>query len=450
MKTNGKIVSIRNSVVEIAFFGALPAPHELCTLEGDNDVLIEVIYEKGDHVYFALVFLGMEKLHRGMTVVGTGAPLQMEVSNKLLGTISSVTQGVQKGALARSIFQPSPTLDEIVSPTEILETGIKVIDFFAPILKGGKLGLFGGAGVGKTILLTEIIHNIVVLSKEKALSVFTGVGERAREGQELYESLEKNNVLSRVALLFGQMGENPAIRFRTALAGATVAEHFREEEHAHVLFFIDNVFRYAQAGYELSALMNMIPSEGGYQPTLMREMANLHERLSSTKNGSITSVETIYVPSDDLTDQAVQAIYPYLDSTVVLSRAVYQEGRFPAIDILRSNSTALTSETIGEEHEKAVRAAQETLKRASVLDRIVMLVGENELSADDQLVYKRGKLLKNYMTQTFFVAEAQTGKKGVYVPRKDTVKDVLGIIKGEYDKLEPEEVLYRGALHPLS
>jgi len=320
------------------------------------------------------------------------------------------------------------------------------IDFFAPILQGGKVGLFGGAGVGKTILLTEIIHNIVVLSKSESTCVFTGVGERIREGQELYESLRDSQVLPQVASIYGQMGENSAIRFRTAFAGVTMAEYFRDISKKNVLFFIDNIFRFAQAGYELSTLTNSIPSEGGYQSTLISEMADFHERLVSTESGKLTTIETIFVPSDDMTDQAVQSIFPYLDSMVVLSRQVYQEGRFPSIDLLSSTSSGLTVEIVGEDHERAVREAQSILKKSVALERIVSLVGESELSADDQIIYKRAKIIKNYMTQNFFVAQSQTGKKGDYIPVGQTVKDMIEIIDGKYDDRKPEEFLYIGGI----
>ncbi|HRN96398.1 MAG TPA: F0F1 ATP synthase subunit beta, partial [Candidatus Levybacteria bacterium] len=324
--------------------------------------------------------------------------------------------------------------------------GIKAIDFFSPLLRGGRVGLFGGAGVGKTILLTEVIHNVVVLAKNNDVSIFTGVGERIREGQELFETLKESNVLPSVALVFGQMGENPAVRFKTALTGLALAEHFRDEEHRNVLFFIDNIFRFAQAGYELSTLMNTIPGEGGYQATLASEMAQFHERLVSTKNASITSMEAVYVPSDDVTDYGVQSVFPYLDSSVVLSRAVYQEGRFPAIDFLSSTSSALSREIVGDDHYNAYIEAQSLLKRALTLERIVSLIGESELPAADQVIYKRARLLKSYMTQSFFVTENQTGRKGEYVKRVETIGDVNEILQGRYDTAEPERLMYVGSL----
>ncbi len=328
----------------------------------------------------------------------------------------------------------------------MLETGIKVIDFFTPIIKGGKVGLFGGAGVGKTVIISEIIHNLVILNPEKNVSVFTGVGERTREGEELFSTLKESKVMQGVSLIYGSMGENPALRFRTAYTGVTLAEYYRDVMGKDVLFFIDNIFRFAQSGYELATLMNAIPSEGGYQSTLTSEMASFHERLISTNKNAITTFEAIYVPADDLTDSGVQAIFPYLDSNLILSRSVYQEGRFPAIDILASNSSALNIETVGELHYQTAIDAQSLLKKALSLDRIASLIGESELSSEDQKIYKRAKMLKNYMAQNFTVVETQTEKKGVFVSVKDTIADVKAILDGAVDELLPEDLLYISTL----
>ena len=294
--------------------------------------------------------------------------------------------------------------------------------------------------------MTEIIHNVVTVNKEKSVSVFTGVGERVREGQELYESLQQTGILSQTALIYGQMGENPTVRFRTAIAGVAMAEYFRDFKKKDVLFFIDNIFRYAQAGYELSTLMNNIPSEGGYQATLPSEMASFHERLLSTKEAAITTIEAIYVPSDDLTDYAVQSVFPYLDSNVVLSRTVYQEGRFPAIDLLSSTSSALNEETVGAKHFKLLLSAQNLLKKAVTLERIVSLVGQSELSQDDLKVYRRAELIKSYMTQDFTVTELQTGKKGKRVSLSDTVEDMGHILEGKYDDYPSDTFLFIGSI----
>jgi F-type H+-transporting ATPase subunit beta len=343
------------------------------------------------------------------------------------------------------IYKQAPLYNNIPSNQEILETGIKVIDLFCPIIKGGKMGLFGGAGVGKTVLLTEIIHNVVTLNKNKSLSVFAGVGERTREGQELHESLKDSGVLPSVALVFGSMGESPAVRFLTGYTAATIAEYFRDEMQRDVLFFIDNVFRFAQAGNELSMLMSAIPSEDSYQATLNSEMATFHERLVATTKNSISSIEAIYIPNDDILDQGVQAILPYLESSLVLSRTVYQEGRLPAVDILSSTSSALSPEVAGMEHHTAVLRAQSLLKKGESLDHIVSLVGESELSAEDQIAYKRAKQLRNFMTQSFFTAEAQTGRPGKYVSLANTIQGVNEIMQGVYDKVPEEKFLFIGA-----
>ena len=380
MKTLGKIKSIRGNVVEMEFLEQQPEIHEMIVAVGDRSIKIENIMSSKRNLYYGLVYTGGEKIKRGEALVGTGKSFEIPVGETLLGRVIDIFgtpmdgKGEVKKDLLWPVFQSSPTLLKVIPSTSIQETGIKSIDFFSPILQGGKVGLFGGAGVGKTILLTEIIHNIVVLSQKKNTCVFTGVGERIREGQELYESLEKNKVLPQVASIYGQMGENSAIRFRTAFAGVTIAEYFRDISKKNVLFFIDNIFRFAQAGYELSTLTNAIPSEGGYQSTLISEMADFHERLVSTESGRLTTIETVFVPSDDMTDQAVQSIFPYLDSMVVLSRQVYQEGRFPSIDLLSSTSSGLSSEIVGKEHEQAVRGAQSILKKSVSLERIVSLV----------------------------------------------------------------------------
>jgi F-type H+-transporting ATPase subunit beta len=311
------------------------------------------------------------------------------------------------------------------------------------------MGLFGGAGVGKTLLLTEIIHNIVQVQSAKTRGknnvVFAGVGERTREGQELHESLEKGGVLPFTSLIFGPMGENPAVRYLTGLSAVTVAEYFRDKKKQDVLFFIDNVFRFAQAGNELSVLMNTIPSEDSYQATLATEMAEFHERLVSTKDNDITTIEAIYVPNDDILDQGVQSILPYLDSSVTLSREVYQEGYLPAIDILSSTSTALNPGMVGQLHYTVALNAQSLLKKGVELDRIASLVGESELSPIDRLAFKRAKLIRNYMTQSFFVAESQTGRPGKNVPLQTTVKDTNDILNGVYDTVPEEKFMFVGS-----
>jgi F-type H+-transporting ATPase subunit beta len=362
--------------------------------------------------------------------------------------------GLSEGEFADkiSIDKDSTPYSQIITKKEIWETGIKVIDFFSPLIKGGKLGLFGGAGVGKTLLLTEILHNVLMLKEDgknketkKRVSVFAGVGERIREGQELHEELSERGVLPLVALIYGPMSENAAVRFMTAQAGAAMSEYFRNEGN-DVLFFIDNVFRFAQAGSELSILTKNIPSEDGYQSTLTSEMASFHERLVSTTKGIVSTIEAIYVPSDDLSDYGVQSIYPYLDSIVALSRDVYQQGLLPAVDILATSSSILNPQYISKEHYDSVIESLSTLKNAESLERMVALVGEKELSVENQKIYKRGKILENYMTQPFFVAEDQTGNPGKYVPLTQTVEDVRAILSGAFDDLEPEKLLFIGSI----
>jgi F-type H+/Na+-transporting ATPase subunit beta len=447
----GKVISIKGQTIEVEFLDNKPKIYDVLTLKEDDSVKMEVYTSASPTSFFCLALTTVTKLHHGSLVVSTGQPIKVPVGPEMLGRVVDTLGEPQDGLGEINAKEHKPIISEAISfsqvniPRDILETGIKVVDFFTPIIKGGKVGLFGGAGVGKTVIISEIIHNLVILHAKENVSVFTGVGERTREGEELFETLKESKVMQSVSLIYGSMGENAALRFRTAFTGVTIAEHFRDIGK-NVLFFIDNIYRFAQSGYELSTLMNSIPSEGGYQSTLTSEMASFHERLVSTKDNSITTFEAIYVPADDLTDSGVQAIFPYLDSGLILSRNVYQEGRFPAIDILASSSSALNPDTVGEEHYQTAIDAQALLKRATSLERIVALIGESELSTDDQTVYKRSKKLKNYMTQNFTVVENQTEKKGVYVPAKETVADVKAILEGKVDQLEPEDLLYIGTL----
>src|SRR3989338_8786869 len=399
----GVVVGMRGNIVEVLFSGINPQIGDVLALSEDKTQIMEVYSSSSHGTFFCLALSSPSRLSRGTIVVNTMEAFKIPVGEKVLGRIINIFgqaedgQGKIDATDYLPIYQSPQSLSDVVDPTKVLETGIKIIDFFCPLLRGGKAGLFGGAGVGKTVLLTEIINNIVILQqdKEKTTSVFTGVGERIREGHELYQELARSKVLPYVALIYGQMGENAAIRFRTAFAGITLAEYFRDRLKKNVLFFIDNVFRLAQAGYELSTLMNTIPSEGGYQATLASEMASFHERLVSNNNGTITSIEAVYLPSDDLTDHGVQSIFPYLDSIIVLSRDIYQQGRFPAIDILASTSSGLTSNIVGQDHFDAVIEAQQTLKKAQSLERVVSLVGESELSKEDQIIYRRAQIIKN-------------------------------------------------------
>ncbi len=448
----GKILSIKGQIIEVEFLEGKPRIFDVLIYPDDPSIKMEVYTSATTTSFYCLALTHVSGLHYGSPVVNTGQPIKIPVGVEMLGRVVDSLGEPQDGMgpiktkESRPIIAKDISFENIHIPRDILETGIKVVDFFTPIVKGGKVGLFGGAGVGKTVIISEIIHNLVILNPEKNVCVFTGVGERTREGEELFETLKESKVMQGVSLIYGSMGENPALRFRTAFTGVTLAEYYRDVMGKDVLFFIDNIFRFAQSGYELSTLMNAIPSEGGYQATLTSEMASFHERLASTLKQAITTFEAIYVPADDITDNGVQAIFPYLDSGLILSRAVYQEGRFPAIDILSSSSSALNAETVGEEHYQAALDAQALLKKALSLERIVSLIGESELSSEDQTVYKRSKILKNYMTQNFTVVETQTEKKGVYVSVKDTVEDIRAILDGKVDKLKPEDFLFIGTL----
>jgi F-type H+-transporting ATPase subunit beta len=451
----GKVVSVKGQIVEVEFTGEKPRIFDVLVYREDPNVKMEVYTSASPNSFFCLALTDVTKLHHGSDVVNTEQPIKVPVGAELLGRVIDTLGepqdglGPLKAKEMRPIISKDVAFADVHIPNQLLETGIKPIDFFTPIVKGGKVGLFGGAGVGKTVIISEVIHNLVILNPEKNVTVFTGVGERTREGEELFETLKESKVMQGVSLIYGSMGENPALRFRTAFTGVTLAEYFRDSLGKDVLFFIDNIFRFAQSGYELSTLINSIPSEGGYQSTLTSEMASFHERLVSTQTNAITTFEAIYVPADDLTDSGVQAIFPYLDSGIILSRAIYQEGRFPAIDLLGSSSSSLNPETVGEVHYQTALDAQTLLKKAVALERIVSLIGESELSADDQTLYKRSKMLKNFMTQNFTVVETQTEKKGVYVSVKDTVGDVRAILDGKVDGLKPEDFLFIGTLKDL-
>jgi F-type H+-transporting ATPase subunit beta len=448
----GKVVSVKGQIIEVEFAEEKPRIYDVLTLKDDPNIKMEVYTSATPNSFYCLALTEVTKFTHGSVVVDTGQPIKIPVGPEMLGRVVDSLGNAQDGMGEikareyRPIIAKDVAFAKVNIPKEILETGIKSVDFFTPIVKGGKVGLFGGAGVGKTVILSEIIHNIVILHPDKNVSVFTGVGERTREGEELFTTLKESRVMQGVSLIYGSMGENPALRFRTAFTGVTLAEYYRDKMGKDVLFFIDNVFRFAQSGYELSTLMNAIPSEGGYQATLTSEMASFHERLVSTKENAITTFEAIYVPADDLTDSGVQAVFPYLDSGIILSRQVYQEGRFPAVDILSSNSAALNPDTVGDDHYNTAVDAQALLKKATSLERIVSLIGISELSTEDQIVFKRSKMLKNYMTQNFTVVETQTERKGTHVPVNETIADVRAILDGKVDKLEPEDLMFIGTL----
>jgi F-type H+/Na+-transporting ATPase subunit beta len=455
MNNTGLIVGIQGQIIEVEFKNDQPNEHDILVLEDDVTIKMQVAVSSGPQSFFCLSLSPTDKLYRGLKVVNTKKPIQIPTGPGVLGRALNIfgepidgLGKIQKTG-EKPIYSESLDYSEIAKHNEIMETGIKAIDFLSPMIRGGKIGLFGGAGVGKTVLLTEIIHNVVVLHKGKGLSVFAGVGERIREGHELYETLAEKEVLPSVSLILGTMGENPAIRFLTGFTGVTLAEYFRDSLKKDVLFFIDNVFRFAQAGNELSVLMNTIPSEDGYQATLTSEMASFHERLISNIDNSITSIEAIYIPNDDILDQGVQAIFPYLDSSVVLSRSIYQEGMLPAIDLLSSNSANLNPEIVGQLHYDVALKALNLLKQATSLDRVVSLVGESELSPSDKLIYERAKKLRNFMTQNFFVTENQTGKKGSYVPRTTTVADVNDLLSGKYDEITDDKFSFIGSIKEI-
>jgi len=445
MHTAGKIIAINSHIAEVAFVKTAPQIREILTIKDDEESKLEVVKSATNNSVYCMILSAGEKLQQGAELVSTGSEMQIPVGEVVLGKAIDIfawdqAQGKKLTATAgRAIFDDNfPTLEQSSSHQEILETGIKAIDFFAPLLVGGKMGLFGGAGVGKTILLTELMNNIVVKPQAKGeagsshVSVFAAVGERSREALELIENLKEAQVLDKTAIVMGQMGENPSIRFKTAYAAARLAEYFRAEKKQNVLFFLDNLYRFAQAGYELSTLMQEIPSEDGYQSSLPSQVALLHEKLSSTIDNNITSIEAIFVPADDLNDYAVRSIFSYLDNYIVLSRDIYQEGRYPAIDLLQSNSTALSPDKVGQKHFTAYLAAKKILEAAKDLERIVSLIGEEELSTEDRKIYRRAKLIENYMKQDFSVVAVQTGKKGESVNVAKTVEEMTKIVGGGY------------------
>ena len=449
--SKGTITSIKGQIAEVWFVDNQPQLFEL-VLGLDTPQTIMVVYRSsGSERFFCLILKEGANLVKNAPVAASGNPIQFPVGPELLGRVVDIF-GVPVDSLPLSFKEnhnlPIHTVNQeriMIPPAgEILETGIKVIDFFAPLMRGGKLGLFGGAGVGKTILLSEIMHNIVSSREKNTVSVFAGVGERVREGLELRQALSDSTVLAQCALLFGPMGENPAVRFLSAFAAGTIARYFRDQGH-NVLFFIDNVFRFAQAGNELSVLTDILPSEDGYQPTLESEAAHFHEQLRSSSS-AITAIEAIYVPADDMLDAGVQVLFPYLDATIVLSRRLYQEGLLPAVDILASTSSALNPRLVGSAHFETVVSAKKILEKGMSLERIVSLVGLSELSFENQVTYTRSRKIRNFMTQRFFVAEKQKKERGIRVTRAQTVAAVADIITGRYDSVPEEKFLCRGDL----
>ena len=427
--------------------------HSILTLSADQEAMLEVVGVGRDGGIICFAMAKSQALYAGAEVVDTQSPITIGVGKETLGRVinafgAPVDRKGPIGAKAtKSIFGQSPKLADVSYKKSTFETGIKAIDFFAPTVRGGKIGFVGGAGLGKSILLSELMHNIAMFSK--GISVFAGIGERIREGKELYDLLAFNKVLGNVALVFGQMNENAAIRFRVGFSAVTLAEYFRDVLKRDVLFFVDNVYRFVQAGNELATQMDMIPSEDGYQATLDSEMAQFQERICSTRSAAITAVEAVYVPSDDITDKAVQSVFPYLDSVVILSREAAEEDRYPAIDLLSSSSSVLDPATVGRFHFDTFIDAQRLLKRYYDLERIVSIVGEGELSNENRTVYHRARKLIAYMTQDFFIIQEFTGRRGVYVKRESTVADVYDIITGKLDMVEDGRFFGIGSLADL-
>ena len=449
----GKIVGIHGAVVDVHFPGNLPEIHNAMIVKGiDYRLILEVFEHLPSHTVRSLAMGSSSGLKSGMEVEDTGDVMHVPVGPELLGRIVNVfgdpvdNCGPVLTEEQHPIFKPSPDFVEVITSDTIIETGIKALDFLTPFIKGGKIGFFGGAGVGKTQLVTEIIHNTTM--KHGNNSVFAGVGERTREGNELYLSLKETNVLPNVAIVLGQMNESPAMRFRTPLTGITIAEYLRDWKKNDILLFIDNIFRFIQAGMEVSIVLGRIPSETGYQSTLASEIGEVEERIVSTKVGSITSVQAIYVPADDFSDPAIQAIFSHLDSVVVLSRKITQQKIYPAVDPLESSSTVDAS-VLGEQHHKAQKDAMKLLERYRSLQNIIAILGEDELSEKEKLTVKRAKKLLKFFSQPFFTAEKFTNVPGQYVPVNETVEGVAKILSGMYDDYTDEPFYMAGNIQSV-
>ena len=445
---NGKVIQVMGPSVDVEFeAGQLPMMLNALEVKmTDRLLVLEVAQHIGDNVVRAIALASTDGLVRGMQVTDTGAPIAVPVGEQTLGRIFNLLgqpideQGAVKDpAKKHSIHHPPPSFKELLPVTAILETGIKVIDLLAPYPKGGKVGLFGGAGVGKTVVVMELIHSIA--NEHGGVSVFCGVGERTREGNDLWLELKESGVIKKTAMVFGQMNEPPGARLRVALSGLTMAEYFRDEAHQDVLLFIDNIFRFTQAGSEVSALLGRMPSAVGYQPNLATEMAALQERIASTKSGSITSVQAIYVPADDLTDPAPATAFSHLDGVTVLSRQIVEQGIYPAVDPLASTSRMLDPRVVGQEHYDIAREVQRILQRYKDLKDIIAILGINELSQEDRELVMRARKIERFFSQPFFVAEAFTGRKGRYVQLKDTIASFKKILAGELDHI-PEQCFY--------
>ena len=446
MKT-GKIIQVLGPVVDVEFENQeLPAIRDALEVQnGDKKCVMEVAQHIGNHVVRCIMLAASEGLHRDMEVTAEGSGIKVPVGEKTLGRLFNVLgETIDDGEPIKDapkmvIHREPPTFEEQNPAVEILETGIKVIDLLAPYAKGGKIGLFGGAGVGKTVLIQELIRNIA--TEHGGYSIFTGVGERSREGNDLWTEMGESGVLAKTALVFGQMNEPPGARMRVAETGLTMAEYFRDEKKQDVLLFIDNIFRFTQAGSEVSALLGRMPSAVGYQPTLATEMGELQERIASTKNGSVTSVQAVYVPADDLTDPAPATTFAHLDATTVLSRKIVEQGIYPAVDPLESSSRILEADIVGEEHYEVARKVQEALQKYKELQDIIAILGMEELSDEDKTVVFRARKIQKFLSQPFHVAENFTGIKGVYVPVKETIRGFKAILDGEMDEY-PENAFF--------
>lgn len=450
----GRIVSIRGPVLDIEFPpGNLPFIYNALIIKRPDsqmsgfkeNVVAEVQQSIGKNQVRAVAMSATTGLKRGMEVINSGGPIEVPVGKETLGRIFNVLgeaidmKGDVNAKMKLPIHRQAPGIDEIEPRTELFETGVKVIDLLCPFVRGGKIGMFGGAGVGKTVIIMELIHNIAI--EHGGFSVFAGVGERTREGNDLWIEMKQSGVIDKTALVFGQMNEPPGARLRVALTGLTMAEYFREYEGRDLLFFIDNIFRFVQAGQEVSTLLGRMPSSVGYQPTLSTEMGELQERITSTKRGSITSVQAIYVPADDLTDPAPATTFTHLDSTVVLSRAISEKGIYPAVDPLDSSSRILDPQYVGQEHYEVARSVQEILQRNKELQDIIAILGIDELTEEDKLTVQRARKVERFLSQPFFVAEQFTGRKGKYVKIEDTIRGFKEIVEGKYDSF-PEQAFY--------
>ncbi|MCB9834849.1 F0F1 ATP synthase subunit beta [Candidatus Nomurabacteria bacterium] len=458
MNKTGKVTQIIGPIVDVSF--EEHTPDILNALEIDlgkgKKLVLEVAQQLGDGQIRGIAMGETEGLKRGAMVSDTGAPITIAVGNKTLGRMFDALGNpidkkpaikITKDTPTSSIHKPAPEFKDLSTGVEILETGIKVIDLICPIIKGGKVGLFGGAGVGKTVIITELIRNIA--SEHGGVSVFAGVGERSREGNDLYYEMQDSNVLDKTALVFGQMNEPPGIRARVGLTGLTMAEYFRDQENQDVLFFVDNIFRFTQAGSEVSTLLGRIPSAVGYQPTLATDMGAMQERITSTNKGSITSLQAVYVPADDLTDPAPATTFNHLDSTVVLSRALTELGIYPAVDPLESNSNILDPNIIGAEHYRVARGVQQVLQKYKDLQDIIAILGIEELSDQDKLTVSRARKIQKFLSQPFFVAEVYTGRPGKYVSLTDTVKSFAEILDGKYDSYNEDDFYMLGSISEL-